>query len=279
MQRIARVKKELQMLTESPPHGISCYPVSDDITHFEAKILGGDGTPYAGGTFKLEIDLPERYPFEPPKVQFLTPIYHPNIDKAGRICLDTLKMPPKGAWKPCLNLVTVLTSIQLLLAQPNPDDALMADIATEFKLNRALFTQKAADYTAQHARDVISQVKQCLPKDLSEECFMLHLHMIADSFMQEACVIHYYETKLGALLRGSLPTIADTPRASSQSQLHQAFHPALLQNGSQEAPSASSNTGFGFLHHSQLPGSINSGKRPSESSHPMQDLTNKKIKS
>jgi ubiquitin-conjugating enzyme E2 T len=32
---------------------------------------------------------------EPPKMQFITPIYHPNVDDAGRICLDILKMPPK----------------------------------------------------------------------------------------------------------------------------------------------------------------------------------------
>ena len=36
-----------------------------------------------------------RYPFEPPKVRFLTPIYHPNIDDGVRICLDTLKMQPQ----------------------------------------------------------------------------------------------------------------------------------------------------------------------------------------
>ena len=36
-----------------------------------------------------------RYPFEPPCFKFVTPIYHPNIDTAGRICLDLLKMPPK----------------------------------------------------------------------------------------------------------------------------------------------------------------------------------------
>lgn len=32
-----------------------------------------------GGRFKLELFLPEEYPMAPPKVRFLTKIYHPNI--------------------------------------------------------------------------------------------------------------------------------------------------------------------------------------------------------
>lgn len=44
-----------------------------------------------GGIFKLELFLPDDYPMAPPKIRFLTKIFHPNVDKLGRICLDVLK--------------------------------------------------------------------------------------------------------------------------------------------------------------------------------------------
>jgi ubiquitin-protein ligase len=50
-----------------------------------------DTHPTTGGTFKLELFLPDDYPMTPPKIRFLTKIFHPNVDKLGRICLDVLK--------------------------------------------------------------------------------------------------------------------------------------------------------------------------------------------
>jgi ubiquitin-protein ligase len=39
---------------------------------------------YNERSYSIEIKLKKTFPFEPPEVRFLTPIYHPNIDKDGR---------------------------------------------------------------------------------------------------------------------------------------------------------------------------------------------------
>lgn len=56
--------------------------------------------------------------------------WQPNIDSDGRICLDTLKMQPQGSWAPAVNLNTLLLTIRVLLAYPNPADGLVADIVS-----------------------------------------------------------------------------------------------------------------------------------------------------
>ena len=155
MARASRIKQELSRLNKSPPPGAQCWQVADKIDCLEANILGPAQTPYAGGVFKLEINLPEKYPYDPPKIRFINKIYHPNIDEGGRICLDILKVIlnesdynslfvfqplPQGAWKPVMNIGSCLTSLQLLLAEPNPDDPLMPEIAEQLRYNRERVT-------------------------------------------------------------------------------------------------------------------------------------------
>ncbi|XP_034978810.1 ubiquitin-conjugating enzyme E2 T [Zootoca vivipara] len=151
MQRASRLKRELHLLTTQPPPGITCWQNGSRIDDLQAQMLGSADTPYEKGIFNLEVVVPERYPFEPPKIRFLTPIYHPNIDSAGRICLDVLRLPPKGAWRPSLNIATLLTSIQILMNEPNPDDPLMADISSEYKYNKQTFLRNARQWTEKYA--------------------------------------------------------------------------------------------------------------------------------
>ncbi|XP_067387593.1 ubiquitin-conjugating enzyme E2 T isoform X2 [Emydura macquarii macquarii] len=175
MQRTSRLKRELLLLTTEPPPGIMCWQNANRMDDLRAQILGGANTPYEKGVFNLEVVVPERYPFEPPKIRFLTPIYHPNIDSAGRICLDVLKLPPKGAWRPSLNISTLLTSIQLLMSEPNPDDPLMADISSEYKYNKEVFIRNAKQWTEKHASqqerasktpdEEVTQSKASIPKE------------------------------------------------------------------------------------------------------------------
>ncbi|XP_071908775.1 uncharacterized protein [Coffea arabica] len=151
-----RMQKELKLLLTDPPPGASFPSLSSSsapsLTSIDAQIEGPEGTVYAKGVFRLKIQIPDRYPFQPPMVTFATPIYHPNIDNGGRICLDILNLPPKGAWQPSLNISTVLTSIGLLLSEPNPDDGLMHEASQEYKYNRQAFDQKARSLTEKYTR-------------------------------------------------------------------------------------------------------------------------------
>ncbi|KAL2251201.1 UNVERIFIED_CONTAM: putative ubiquitin-conjugating enzyme E2 37 [Sesamum indicum] len=161
-----RMQKELKLLLTDPPPGASFPSLSDDssaesLTSIDALFQGPEGTVYEVGVFKIKIQIPERYPFQPPIVTFSTPIYHPNIDNGGRICLDILNLPPKGSWQPSLNISTVLTSIRLLLSEPNPDDGLMHEPSREYKYNRQTFNQTARSMTEKYARAGESETAQC----------------------------------------------------------------------------------------------------------------------
>lgn len=62
--------------------------------------MGPGESPYSGGVFFLAIHFPTDYPFKPPKVNFTTRIYHPNINSNGSICLDILR----DQWSPALTI-------------------------------------------------------------------------------------------------------------------------------------------------------------------------------
>jgi ubiquitin-conjugating enzyme E2 D/E len=144
---LTRIKKELRIMQDEANENISAGPSGDNIFEWDAMIIGPTKTPYEGGIFRLKIYFPADYPFKSPKVIFTTKIYHPNINSGGIICLDILKTQ----WSPALTISKVLLSVCSLLNDPNPNDPLMPEIATQYIQNRAKYEEAARQWTLQFA--------------------------------------------------------------------------------------------------------------------------------
>jgi len=110
-----RLQTELMQLMMSAAPGVSAFPDSDNLLSWTGTITGPSATYYEGLVFKLSFEFPPTYPYNPPTVLFKTPIYHPNVDFSGRICLDILK----DKWSAVYNVQSVLLSLQSLLGEPN----------------------------------------------------------------------------------------------------------------------------------------------------------------
>ena len=143
----ARINKETQKLQTDPIVGIYAEPMKDNPRHFDVMIAGPKDSPYEGGLFKLQLYLPEDYPMVPPKVLFMTKIYHPNINFLGMICLDILK----NNWSPALQIRSVLLSIQLLLSEPNTADPLNESVNAHWLKDKADAQNTAKEWTAKYA--------------------------------------------------------------------------------------------------------------------------------
>uniref|UniRef100_A0A3Q3W5H0 UBC core domain-containing protein n=1 Tax=Mola mola TaxID=94237 RepID=A0A3Q3W5H0_MOLML len=134
-QRIKREFKEVVKSEETSKNQIKVELVGDNFTELRGEIAGPPDTPYEGGRYHLEIKIPETYPFNPPKVRFITKIWHPNISSVtGAICLDILK----DQWAAAMTLRTVLLSLQALLAAAEPDDPQDAVVANQNAVIAAL---------------------------------------------------------------------------------------------------------------------------------------------
>jgi len=109
--------------------------------------VGPDDSPFSGGVFFLNIHFPTDYPFKPPKCNFTTRIYHPNINSNGSICVDILK----DQWSPALTISKVLLSISSLMTEANPDDPLVPEIAHIYKSDKAKYEATAREWTRKYA--------------------------------------------------------------------------------------------------------------------------------
>lgn len=149
MSRVKRILKELEDVKKDTTASITLTLVSEsDLSHLTGIFLGPPDTPYAGGKFVVDIQIPNEYPFKPPKMKFETKVYHPNISSVtGAICLDILK----DAWTPILTLKSSLISLQSLFQSPEPSDPQDAEVAKHYMSDLEGFNKTAKYWTSIYA--------------------------------------------------------------------------------------------------------------------------------
>jgi len=118
-----RAQKDISEMDPIPGTKIT-FPDPDNLMKFEVTIKPNDGM-YKAATFQFTVEIPQTYPYDPPKVLCNTLVYHPNIDWEGKVCLNILRQD----WMPVLSLGSVIFGLMTLFLEPNPDDPLNKEAA------------------------------------------------------------------------------------------------------------------------------------------------------
>ena len=160
----ALLKKQFKDINQASDLGLSVGLVDENNFYkWSVVIFGPTETIYEGGFFRAILDFPEDYPNNPPKMQFTTKMWHPNIYKDGKVCISILHPPgtdkfneqekAEERWRPSLGAEEILLSVISMLNDPNPDSPANIDAAVMFRKNREEYNSKVRSLVFQSMED------------------------------------------------------------------------------------------------------------------------------
>ena len=139
-----RLSRELSKLqSESDKIDGITIETPSDLMVWNAKISGPPETPFEKGVFDIILRFDTDYPVKPPSVKFLTPMFHPNIYRDGKICVDILQ---SSEWTPAQNIRTILLSIISLLMDPNPASPANREAAELYNKDQNAYGVKVREF-------------------------------------------------------------------------------------------------------------------------------------
>ncbi|KAI9509926.1 ubiquitin-conjugating enzyme [Russula earlei] len=148
------LRRQLSELTKHPVEGFSAGLVDENnLYEWEIMIIGPADTLYEGGFFKARLTFPPEFPDLPPKMRFITPMWHPNIYPNGDVCISILHAPGDDQygyedagerWVPVHSVESILLSVISLLSSENPnlDSPANVDAAKEVRTDIAAYRKK-----------------------------------------------------------------------------------------------------------------------------------------
>ncbi len=137
-----RLVFEAKILEEEEP---SFKPIGGDLRVWRGFILGTGM--YDGGVFEIEITLTRKFPFEPPKIRWITKTFHPNISLQNKVCIGVLGKD----WVPTMSVAGVIEALRNLLNYPNPASPLNTQAANLMKKDQQKFSEEVQVYIHKYA--------------------------------------------------------------------------------------------------------------------------------
>jgi ubiquitin-conjugating enzyme E2 R len=132
---------ELKSLQSQPVEGFTVTCDDENMFKWTVAIFGPPGTIYQGGYFKAHLKFPTNYPYSPPTMRFMTPLWHPNVYN-GDLCISILHPPvedphsgelPCERWNPTQSVRTILLSVISLLNEPNTSSPANVDASVMYR--------------------------------------------------------------------------------------------------------------------------------------------------
>ncbi|TKA27414.1 Ubiquitin-conjugating enzyme E2 8 [Salinomyces thailandicus] len=136
------------------------------VQEFYVRFKGPEETPFAGGLWKIHVELPDQYPYKSPSIGFINRIFHPNIDElSGSVCLDVINQ----TWSPMYDMINIFeVFLPQLLRYPNPTDPLNGEAAALMMRDQKSYDAKVKEYVARYAtRDNVDDTSDT--SDVSDE--------------------------------------------------------------------------------------------------------------
>ena len=154
------IYNHFKLFKEDPIDGVDIVMNEENIQEWNITMIGPPDTFYEGGFFRLKMIFPNNFPMGPPKLKFITPMYHPNVYPNGDVCISILHPPgddkwgyekAEERWRPVHTINSILLSVISLFSSPNDESPANIDAGKDWRENRDKFRKK---------------VNQCIEKSL-----------------------------------------------------------------------------------------------------------------
>uniref|UniRef100_A0A7S0EQQ4 UBC core domain-containing protein n=1 Tax=Hanusia phi TaxID=3032 RepID=A0A7S0EQQ4_9CRYP len=152
--------RQLRDIQESPSEFFSAGLVNDsDLFEWDVCIAGPPDTIYEGGIFSARLSFPDNYPDKPPRMRFLTPVWHPNVYLTGDVCISILHDPGEDEtnpeelasmrWSPVHSVETIVLSVISMLSDPTDDSPANIEAAIQLRSDYNLYKQRVLQCVAE----------------------------------------------------------------------------------------------------------------------------------